>query len=99
MDCFIHDHIFREIHGQALRVNLSEIESIFFQDAPLSKRYQTFIVDWLTHGWHSKYEITENNWELTREKISCLLNEVLLTARIREMGYNVVNYGNKKLYN
>lgn len=90
VDCFIHREIFDNVYEGDLEFSFFDVRSIFKKDAPISKNYQMFILDWLTHNWHSKYEITEENWGLTREKISCLLNEVLLSCRLREAGVKLL---------
>lgn len=56
----------------------------FKKDAPLSKNFQEYIIKHLTKRWHSKIDIFEN-WDLFRGKILAYLNEMLLTAKVRDL--------------
>lgn len=61
------------------------LEKLYFKaDAPLSKNFMKFIIEHLTQRWHSKMNVFEN-WELFRGKILAYLNEMLLTAKVREL--------------
>jgi hypothetical protein len=62
------------------------------EDSPMNKIFKVFIVDWLTNSWHSKFVPDEKSWELFRQKTKAIFNEVLLTARFREMKISVVSY-------
>jgi len=72
--------------------------AVFKPGAPLSNRYKELIIQWLTEKWHSHYDITPETWELTKAKIMSILNEALLSARIKEAGFKIKRYGLKKYY-
>ncbi len=73
-------------------------DSIFKNDAPISLGYRATIINWITKQWHSKYNISPENWELTKIKIISILNEALLSARIKRSGFQIKRYGLKKYY-
>jgi hypothetical protein len=56
----------------------------FNKDAPLSMGFQKYIIGHLTKRWHSKLNIFDN-WDLYRGKILAYLNEMLLTAKVRDL--------------
>lgn len=64
-------------------------ENYFRADAPINENFKTHIIDWLSSGWHSRFNLYEN-WDLFRFKTCAILNEKLLTARIVEKGFDVV---------
>jgi len=64
----------------------------FFDEAMLSDSYKQMITLWLTKEWHSSFKIEKNTWEFFRKKVKAMLNESLLTARIREAGFPVLPY-------
>jgi|WetSurMetagenome_2_1015567.scaffolds.fasta_scaffold00204_12 hypothetical protein len=66
----------------------------FNADCGLNDNYKTMVVTWLTKEWHSKFDINEVTWALFRCKVRSLLNESLLTARIRNLGYKIESYKN-----
>ncbi|MDD3149889.1 MAG: hypothetical protein PHV68_03565 [Candidatus Gastranaerophilales bacterium] len=55
--------------------------------APMSANFKNHLIKWLTKDWHSFFE-PKKNWHLFREKGLAIFNEKLLTAKIREKGYN-----------
>lgn len=70
----------------------------FRPDAPLSANYRTLIVDWLTGAgtgqgvaWHSRFDLTEATRRLFEDKAVALLNEHLLSIRLRAQGCRVVD--------
>lgn len=71
---------------------------LFKEDAPLNNTYKLWLVEWLTKRWHSKFEINERTWVLFRTKVRNILNESLLTARLKRAGFPPQAYGNKKYY-
>ena len=52
------------------------------------------VITWLTKEWHDRFEINEATWVFFRKKLRSLLNESLLTSRIRELGYPIESYKN-----
>ena len=70
----------------------------FRPDAPLSERYQRYIVDWLTGTdvgqgvtWHSRLELTPEGLAGFEQKALCILNEQMLGIRLRAMGCPLVD--------
>lgn len=71
---------------------------IFKNTAPINDQYKIWLVEWLTERWHSRFDIEETTWDLFRTKVRNILNESLLTARLREIGVAALVYGNKHYY-
>lgn len=72
----------------------------FDRAGPLSPGYQVLIHDWLTseHGtgqgtsWHSRFELnSESNRTLFKHKAMAILNEHLLSIRLRAQGTGVLD--------
>ncbi|MBU0648044.1 class I SAM-dependent methyltransferase [Patescibacteria group bacterium] len=64
----------------------------FLDNNILNKAFREEIIKWLTVDWHSKFEIDDKTWGKFRAKAKAMLNEVSLTAEIREKGYEVKQY-------
>lgn len=64
-------------------------ENYFNTDAPINENLKLHIINWLTTGWHSKFNLYDN-WDLFRFKTCAILNEKLLTARIRKDGFDFI---------
>jgi hypothetical protein len=76
-----------------------EYDPAYFRpDAPISARYKELIVEWLTVRWHSAFVINDATWQLFRTKVQAILNEALLTAKLRACGFAIRSYGRKKYY-
>lgn len=76
-----------------------EYDPAYFRpDAPISARYKELIVQWLTVRWHSAFVINDATWQLFRAKVQAILNEALLTAKLRACGCSIRSYGRKKYY-
>lgn len=65
----------------------------FRHDAPLSEQYRQYIVDWLTGGdigqgvtWHSSATLTPATLPVFQNKALAILNEHLLSIRLRAQG-------------
>jgi len=65
----------------------------FATDAPLSANYRDYITGWLTGRnigqgvtWHSAFELTRENLAHFEAKTRAILNEHLLSIRLRAMG-------------
>lgn len=70
----------------------------FHADAPISEDFQHFILSWLTGKgtgqgvtWHSRFDLDAETLGYFREKATTLFNEALLTVRLQELGYPVVD--------
>lgn len=71
----------------------------FAADAPLSRGYQELIHGWLTsdHGtgqgttWHSRFDLNEETRMLFREKSVAIMNEHLLSVRLRAQGTHLLD--------
>jgi hypothetical protein len=70
----------------------------FLDDAPLSRRYRAYIVDWLTGRdlgqgvtWHSSFALDESRLPLFEQKAITILNEHLLSIRLRAAGCRLVD--------
>ncbi len=67
-------------------------------DAPLSKNYADYLINWLTgdglpHGkWHSVFRYSDENTAKFRSKALSILDEHNLSMRIREAGIQLVDY-------
>jgi hypothetical protein len=73
-------------------------ESPFRPDAPLSRRYQEYIIEWLTGGdigqgvkWHSSLATTAETLPAFEHKALAIMNEQLLGVRLRAMGCRPVD--------
>lgn len=70
----------------------------FRADAPLSETYRKAIIGWLTgqgtgHGvqWHSRFDLTADTLALFEAKTLAILNEQMLSARLRAQGCALVD--------
>lgn len=70
----------------------------FRQDAPVCERYQGYILSWLTGDgtgqgvvWHSRFDLTKETLPTFEAKAMAIVNEHLLSVRLREAGYPVVD--------
>jgi hypothetical protein len=70
----------------------------FRADAPISARYQRYIIEWLTGAdvgqgvtWHSRLQLTPEGLADFEQKTICILNEQLLGVRLRAMGCPLVD--------
>lgn len=72
----------------------------FRKNAPVSRRFQKYIVSWLTGDgtgqgvtWHSRFDLTNETLLLFRHKALAIINEHLLSVRLREAGHPMVDVG------
>ena len=72
--------------------------SFFKENAPINDIYKSWLIEWLTERWHSKFEINAQTWDLFRTKVRNILNESMLTARLGEIGCKEEEYGDKIYY-
>ena len=73
-------------------------EKPFRRDAPICRRYQSYILSWLTGEgtggdvvWHSRFDLNEETLPLFEDKTVAILNEHLLGVRLRQEGIPVVD--------
>ncbi|OGP55713.1 MAG: hypothetical protein A2Y65_03105 [Deltaproteobacteria bacterium RBG_13_52_11] len=66
----------------------------FKYNSDLNDNYKTMVITWLIKEWHDRFKINEATWDIFRNKLRSLLNESLLTARIKKLGYNIESYKN-----
>lgn len=73
-------------------------KSPFRTDAALSANYRTAIIDWLTGPgtgqgveWHSRFVLSEETLGLFAAKTMAILNEQLMSARLRARGCALVD--------
>lgn len=72
-----------------------EAHNNYFQlNSGLNDNYKSMIITWLTKEWHGKLKINETTWDFFRNKVRSLLNESLLTSRIKNLGYYIESYKN-----
>jgi hypothetical protein len=65
----------------------------FAADAPLSRNYQQYILDWLTGSgtgqgvqWHSRFDLSSQTLSRFEAKATAILNEQMLGIRLRAQG-------------
>jgi hypothetical protein len=70
----------------------------FRADAPLSTQYRDYILGWLTGPgtgqgveWHSRFELTQATLSLFEAKAMAILNEQVLSSRLRAQGCALVD--------
>jgi len=70
----------------------------FRSDAPLSRRYQDYLIDWITGRdlgqgveWHSGFALSAATLPAFEQKALSILNEHLLGIRLRAMGCRVID--------
>lgn len=70
----------------------------FRADAPLSASYRQNILGWLTGGgtgqgtvWHSRFVLSEQTLGFFEDKAVAILNEQMLTSRLRAQGCGIVD--------
>ncbi|HEY9166334.1 MAG TPA: hypothetical protein VIS48_09255 [Candidatus Kryptonia bacterium] len=68
------------------------LDSPFAKTAPMNDVYKRNIITWLTEEWHGRIELSEQTWPLFRSKVKAMLNEVMLSVRIRELGHMILPY-------
>jgi hypothetical protein len=73
-------------------------DSPFRDDAPLSPDYRQYIVSWLTGRgtgqgveWHSRFELTRETLSLFEAKTMAILNEQMMSSRLRAQGSALVD--------
>ena len=85
-----------EIKIDSLIQDENELNS-FLNSPRISSDLKNHIINWLTKGWHSKFKI-ESNVKLFKKKTECIINELLLTSKIKNAGAKILNSEDFKLY-
>ena len=62
----------------------------FLPEAPISTAYRLRILEWLTMRWRQRFALGPATWATFRRKTQSILNGALLTRRLVEAGYPVV---------
>jgi hypothetical protein len=76
--------------------HLFEVEDIaksldfFMSSDKLNKGLKTHIYNWLTYQWHGRFDIN-SDIQLFKNKTKAILNEKLLTVKIRENNISILN--------
>lgn len=70
----------------------------FADAAPLCDEFKRFVTRWLTGDgtgqgveWHSRFDLDHETLDHFQRKAATIFNEALLTVRLRELGYPVVD--------
>ena len=70
----------------------------FRPDAPLSRRYQDYLIEWITGQdigqgvtWHSTFQLTAETFRSFEGKALSIMQEHLLAVRLRAMGCRVTD--------
>lgn len=64
---------------------------IFLEGNNLNSNLKRFLAKWITQDWHGGRSPAPDNWDHLRAKLIAILNERLLTAKIRESGVPIVD--------
>ena len=71
----------------------------FLADTPLCKQYQAYLLNWITgegiNGaqWHSRFELTSDNFDFFKRKAIMIMNEQHLSIRMRNMKIQIIDVG------
>lgn len=57
----------------------------------LNSNLRRFLESWITQRWDQARTVTSENWGFLRSKLIAILNERLLTAKIKELDIRIVN--------
>ena len=64
---------------------------IFKETDHLNLKLRIFLENWIVREWHQAATPTAENWDFLRSKLVSILNERMLTARIRELDLEIIN--------
>lgn len=64
----------------------------FLKCANISIFLQCQMIKYFTKFWHSVIPINEENWNTWKFKVLGMLNEKMLTYRVKELGFEVIDY-------
>jgi hypothetical protein len=89
---FITDEIIDDIFPQ-------EYSGRIFNDTDkLNWNLRRFLEVWITQRWAQSRAVTSENWGFLKPKLIAILNERLLTAKIREAGVRIVNMDRNSVF-
>jgi hypothetical protein len=70
----------------------------FLEEAPLADELKDFVTSWLTGEgtgqgvtWHSRFDLDHDTFEYFKQKATTIFNEALLTVRLHELGFPVID--------
>jgi hypothetical protein len=75
--------------------NIYSYKDCFTDDITINELFKQKIYEWLTNEWHSKIVLNSETWNIFRIKAKAILNEALLTTKIRSLGYDIIWYAPK----
>jgi hypothetical protein len=94
------------VHALHSMVCCEDTEGIFSDDpahpfeeaSPLSENFRKLVLDWLTGEgtgqdvtWHSRFDLDRKTLPYFKQKARAILNESMLSVRIRKLGYPMVD--------
>ncbi len=94
------------VHALRSMVSFEQTDLLFSDDptrpfcekAPISTRFQQYILSWLTSEgtgqgvtWHSHFELNSETLRYFQQKATTIVNENMLSLRLRMLGYPVVD--------
>lgn len=94
---FIPMDIMSHNYNGEMSVKVFATTPVFKKEAPIGNSYKQMAINWFTDEWHSKLPINGKNWNLYRNKVKAMLNESLLSARVRDNGFSVQSYKEKEI--
>ena len=87
----IPEDIFNKHFEGKLSINIYSDSGYFLENSPISNEYRAYLIEFLSMGWHSKFRFSDN-WNLFRDKTRAMLNEAILTGRLKEAKHPVLQY-------
>jgi hypothetical protein len=70
----------------------------FLDEAPLADELKDIVTSWLTGEgtgqgvtWHSRFDLDHDTFEYFKQKATTIFNEALLTVRLHEFGFPVID--------
>jgi len=98
LEGYIPEDVFQNLYRGQAALTISTHTGYFNNDAPLSESMRTHLIEWMMLRWHSRLTVTAGNFGPFREKVAAILNELMLSARIREKGYRILHYDLKEYW-
>lgn len=68
-------------------------KELLLPDAPVNREFADFLVRWISTRWRRAQQVDASNWPFIRGKLTAILNERLLTARLRAKGVPICEGG------
>lgn len=65
---------------------------MFAKQSPINSVYKDHLITWFTEDWHGRLVLDRETWPIFRAKTKAILNEALLSVRIREQGHWILPY-------